>query len=425
MCRLSANAADSLTLQNSAARPTIHRMKLSDNVGGLEASATMAVTAACKAMRAEGREVIDLSAGEPDFRTPDFAAQAGISAIVQGLTHYTPVAGIPELRKAIAGQLANRSGVPVDPARVVVTIGAKHALFNACFTLFGPGDRVLVPSPYWTSYPDIVRLARAEPVLVEATAADGFKVTPALLERQYDPRARGLILNSPNNPTGAVYSRLELSALVSWALEHELWILSDEIYGRICFTAPRATSVLDLGLDQSLVDHIVLIDGASKAFAMTGWRIGFSYSSPALASKMSALQSHMTSNASSPAQYAALAAYEDDPRAEEAVKAMVATFGHRRDRVLDALRQHLPEAEVVPPDGAFYLFFRADAYYRDDVADSVSFCMWLLEQAGVALVPGAAFGDDRFVRLSFAASEDALMDGIRRIGEAVAVAVAD
>jgi aspartate aminotransferase len=396
-------------------------MQTSENVRGLEPSATLAISALCKARRAQGQEVIDLSAGEPDFRTPDFAAQAGVAAIDQGFTHYTPVPGIPELREAIASHIAHVAGRAADPAGVVVSNGAKHALFNACFTLFGPGDRVLLPSPYWTSYPDIIRLARAETVLVPAGAENGFKIGLADLDANYDERVRGIILNSPSNPTGAVYAVEEIDALVRWAVDRGLWVISDEIYGRICFSALRAPSVLDL--DPDLLEHVILIDGASKAFAMTGWRIGFSYTTPALATQLAALQSHITSNASTPAQYAALAAFKDEPRVEAAVRAMVSVFKHRRERVLAALAQHLPEAQVVPPDGAFYIFFRADAYYRDDVPDSISFCKWLLERTGVAFVPGAAFGDDRYLRLSFVTSEDELLEGIRRTGDAVSVPV--
>lgn len=400
-------------------------MKLSDNIAGIEPSATLAVSAAAKALRAEGREVIDLSAGEPDFRTPDFAAQAGIAAIEQGYTQYTPVAGLPELRAAIARQLANRSGSPIESKQIVVSVGAKHALFNVCFTLFGPRDRVLIPSPYWTSYPEIVRLARAEPVLIAATPEDGFKVSPDLLERHYAPNVRGLILNSPNNPTGAVYSRDELAALVDWASRRGVWVISDEIYGRVCYTAPRAASVLDLDIDGPAAEHLIVVDGASKAFAMTGWRIGFSCTSAAVASKISALQSHTTSNTSTPAQFAALAAYREDARVDEAVRAMVDIFTRRRERMLEALAQHLPEPEFASPDGAFYLFFRVDRHYRDDITDSVKFCMWLLDHSGVALVPGAAFGDDRFVRLSFAAAEADIIEGIRRVGEAVTIGAAE
>jgi aspartate aminotransferase len=393
----------------------------SENVRGLEPSATLAIATLCKTRRAEGREVIDLSAGEPDFRTPDFAAQAGIAAILQGFTHYTAVGGIPELREAIAQRLARSSGRPADPAGVVVSAGAKHALFNACFTLFGPGDRVLLPTPYWTSYPDILKLARAQPVLVHSAPEHGFKVGVEELEERYDEHVRGLILNSPSNPVGAVYSLEELDAIVRWAAERGIWIISDEIYGRICFTAARAPGVLDL--DPELLERVVLIDGASKAFAMTGWRIGYSYCAPDLAAEFTALQSHVTSNVSTPAQYAALAAFREEPRVDAAIGAMVGVFRHRRERVLALLAQYLPDSQLVPPDGAFYVFFRVDGYYRDDVAGSVAFCSWLLDRTGVAFVPGAAFGDDRFARLSFVTSEDELTEGLRRTGEAVSLSV--
>jgi aspartate aminotransferase len=398
-------------------------MQTSENVRGLEASATLAIATICKARRAQGLEVIDLSAGEPDFRTPDFAAQAGIAAIDQGFTHYTPVAGIPELREAIASQLSATAGRSLSPAGVVVTVGAKHALFNACFTLFGPGDRVLLPSPYWTSYPDLVRIARARAVPVPSTADRGFKVDTTDLDAHFDDHVRGLILNSPSNPTGAVYSLEELAGLVRWAVERGLWVISDEIYGRICFNVSRAASVLDL--DPALLERVVLVDGASKAFAMTGWRMGFSYCDPELATEMTALQSHITSNISTPTQYAALAAYRADPRVDHAVRAMVGVFRHRRERVLAMFAQHLPDAQIVPPDGAFYIFFRVDGYYRDDLSGSVAFCKWLLDRTGVALVPGVAFGDDRFARLSFVTSEDELVEGVRRMGEALSMVNAE
>jgi len=398
-------------------------MRISENVRELQGSATLAITTLCKAMRAKGQHVIDLSAGEPDFRTPDFAAQAGIAAINQGFTHYTPVAGIQELRDVIAANLAEYAGKPIDAAGIVATTGAKQALFNAMFTLFGPGDRVLLPAPYWTSYPELIRLARAEAVVVMSDIESGFKLTPADLDRHHDDRVRGLILNSPSNPTGAIYTLEELDSLARWASERDVWIVADEIYGRICYTEPRAPSILQL--DDALLERAVLVDGASKAFAMTGWRFGFSYSEPALAARFAALQSHITSNTSTPAQYAALAAFKSEPRVEHAVKAMVAVFNHRRERVLSLVRKYLPDASVVPPEGAFYLFFRVDGYYGGDITDSVAFCKRLLEQTGVALVPGAAFGDDRYVRLSFAAAEDELVEGIRRIGEALAVTAAN
>jgi aspartate aminotransferase len=397
-------------------------MHFSENVRELVPSATLAISAQCRTMREQGREVIDLGAGEPDFRTPDFAAQAGIAAIVQGFTHYTPVAGVPALRQAIADHISATFGKPADPQRIVVGSGAKQALFNTCFVLFGPGDRVIVPTPYWTSYPEILRLARAEPVFVTTTAERGFRVTVADLDTAWHPRVRALILNSPSNPTGAIYPLAEIEAIARWAAERGVWIISDEIYGRICYLSPRAPSVLDL--DDALLHRVVVVDGPSKAFAMTGWRVGYTWSAPEIATRIGAFQSHTTSNVSTPAQYAAVAVYRPEPRVEHAVRAMVGVFRHRRERVLALFRKYLPDAHFHPPEGAFYIFFRADAYYADGTSDSVAFCRWLLDRTGVALVPGIAFGDDRYVRLSFSAAEDELAEGMRRIGEVLAPRVA-
>lgn len=390
-------------------------MQVSENVRGIEGSATLAIAALCRELRAQGREVIDLGAGEPDFRTPEFAAAAGIASIEQGFTQYTPVPGIISLRRAIADRITAETGHKANPEGVVATSGAKQAIFNACFVLFGPGDRVLIPVPYWTSYPAIVKLARAEPVFVPGTFEQGFKITPADLDARYDPSVKGLILNSPSNPAGTVYTHDELEAIVRWAAGRGVWIISDEIYSKICFTNERAASVLEM--DDALLDRVVVVDGASKAFAMTGWRLGYSYSRPDVARELTALQSQITSNASSPAQYAALAAFKDENRAKQAVLSMVRIFQQRRDKVLAQLETDLPGAVPSHPDGAFYIFLRVDAFYHDAIKDSASFCSWLLAETGVALVPGSAFGDDRFVRMSLAAPNAALAEAVRRMGE--------
>ena len=393
----------------------------SQNVQGLEGSATLAIAALCRELRAQGREVIDLGVGEPDFRTPEFVAAAGIASIEQGFTQYTPVAGVPALRKAIAEYIKGATGKPATADGVVVTSGAKQALFNACFTLFGPGDRVLLPSPYWTTYPALVKLARAESVIVESSPERRFRVTVSDLEQHYDDSVRGLILNSPSNPTGSVYSLNELDAIARWAHERGVWLISDEIYGRVFFSEDRAPSVLDL--EDALLDKVVIVDGASKAFAMTGWRLGFSYSRPDVARELASLQSQTTSNASSPAQYAALAAYKDVGRARESVRAMVRIFQQRRDKVIAQMETDLPKAQPSPPDGAFYIFVRVDGYYDQQLNNSATFCSWLLDTTGVALVPGSAFGDDRFVRLSLAAPNAALAEAIKRMGEALGARV--
>ena len=388
-------------------------LRFSENVRQIEGSSTLAIAALCRELRARGRDVIDLGVGEPDFRTPQFIAQAGVASIEEGLTQYTPVPGIPALRDAIAHAITAATGKRADPAGIVVTSGAKQALFNVCFALFGPGDEVLLPVPYWTSYPALIALARAETRYVPSTAEQNFKVTVADLERAVTPRVRGLILNSPSNPTGAVYTRAELAAIAEWAARRDIWIISDEIYSRICFTAPRAASLLDV-VDS--LERAVIVDGASKAFAMTGWRLGYSYTSKPLADKLTALQSQITSGASSPAQYAAAAAYQDSTQSDAAARAMANVFRERRDLVLELFREHAPEVYCYRPDGAFYVFVRISSYFNERVPDSATFCRWLLEETDVALVPGSAFGDDAYARLSIAAANSKLEEAIQRMG---------
>lgn len=389
---------------------------ISPNVARLKPSATIALAARVKELIHEGRDIINLTAGEPDFPTPAFIAEAGIAAIRAGHTRYTAAAGIPELRAAIAADLCRLSPhQELSPAGVVVSAGAKQALFNACFTLFGPGDRVLVPVPYWTSYPAIVELARAEPVMVRGPEERGFKVTPDDLEAEArnGGGAKGLLLNSPCNPTGAVYSRDELEAILHWAAERGVWVLSDEIYRRIHRDGRLAPGLLDL--DAALLERVVVIDGASKAFAMTGWRIGFSYSSPALAARFAALQSQTTSHATTPSQYAALAAYDaGEEEGAAGYHSMAAAFEQRRELVMRLFRDYLPAVCFVEPEGAFYLFLRTDGLARSGET-AITLCERLLDSAGVALVPGDAFGDDCYVRLSYACSEDALREAVRRL----------
>ena len=399
-------------------------MEFSPNVSRLEASATIAVSTLAKRLRAEGRDVIDLSAGEPDFGTPAWISDGAIDGIRAGATRYTPVSGTPELRRAIAGYLESVRGGPVDWEGVVVGAGAKQALFNAAFTLFGPGDEVLIGAPYWTSYPQMVVLARAEPIPVFGDVDRNFLLTPADLDAVCTDRTRGLMFSSPSNPTGATYTLEELREIAEWAKEKDIVLIADEIYREIYFgdEGLRAPSILQLPAE-SLGDY-VLIDGASKCFAMTGWRIGFSYSEVALAKKLGALQSHATSNAAAASQMAALRAYSDLERAREATRAMTETFLGRRDRAVALLRELLPQVSFVEPTGAFYFFLRVDALFREGVSDSTAFCSWILEESGVAMVPGVAFGDDRFVRVSFATSDELMESAIRRVAEVVGSPVA-
>jgi aspartate aminotransferase len=384
---------------------------LSENLSYLESSQTVAISTEAKRRKAAGEDVIDLGVGEPDFATPPQVCRAGIDAINRGMTRYPPNIGIPELRTAVATNLSRLSGGrAVNPDDIVISSGAKQSVFNACFTLFGPRDKVLIPSPAWVSYPQIVRLARAEPVLVPGDPEWGLKVSVADLEQRVDKLTRGLILNSPCNPTGSVYTLSEIRALAEWAREHDIWVISDEIYRMISYGSGPAASFLDL--DDEFLERTVIIYGASKAYAMTGWRIGAALAPGNIAKAMAALQSHTTSGANHPAQWAAAEAFSN-PEIGDEVTQMVAAFRGRRDKLVERFRTDVPGVEFVEPHGAFYFFFRIDTLLAE--GGSQRFCEELMEQAGIALVPGSAFGDDRWVRLSYAVAEDELDVALDRI----------
>ena len=392
-------------------------MNYSENISRLQPSATMAVSSLAKRLAAQGRDIINLSAGEPDFDTPDWISDAAIEGIRAGQTRYTPAAGLPELRSAAAERVQATAalGWEFGAENVVITAGAKQSLFNACFALFGSGDEVLVAGPYWTTYPEIVGLARAEPVFVTGPEERDFRLSRDDLERARTPETKGLIICSPSNPTGTVYSLEELRTVAHWAKEHGICLISDEIYRRICFLdeSPIAPGILELAPDD--LGRFVVVDGVSKTFAMTGWRIGYMFTDSGLASKVGALQSQTTSNAATPSQAAALAALTEPDKAEAAIAEMVTAFRRRRDLIVRLVREKLPHFSFVQPEGAFYLFLRVDAEYGEGVSNSGDWCSRVLEERGVALVPGAAFGDDRFVRLSFATSDDLLEEAIERL----------
>lgn len=384
----------------------------SANLARLKPSATIAVSARARELKAAGRDIIDLGAGEPDFPTPEFIRRAAQKAIDAGATKYTATEGILPLREAIAAHAnaVRAPGLPpVTPAEVVVSTGSKQSLYNACVALFGPGDDVLVPTPSWTSYYEMIGLARAEAIPVHAEAGRGFKVTPDELLRHATPRTRGIMLNSPCNPTGSAYTADELSALLHLAREREWWVISDEIYVPISYDAPTPRS---LQIAESR-DRLVVVDGVAKAYSMTGWRIGWSITQKPLAAAMSAFQSHTTSNASSVSQHAALAALTETGAAAEAVAAMVAKFRSRRDAALAVLREDR-EIRVVQPDGAFYFFIEAPNAGRGEAAGD-SFAASLLELHDVAVVPGAAFLTPDWIRVSYAAAEEQVLEGARRI----------
>jgi aspartate aminotransferase len=382
----------------------------SANIATLNESATIAVSARAKALRAAGAPVIDLGAGEPDFPTPAYVVEAAQRALDSGATRYTAVEGILPLREIVAERAnALHSSGGIDATNVVVTAGTKQALFNACFSLFGSGDEVLVPTPGWPSYYEMLGLARATPIAVRGERARQLKVTPADLVAAATDRTRGVIVNSPCNPTGAVYSRSELADIVACARERGWWIISDEIYREISYDG-SATSLLSMVGD---IERLVVVDGVAKSFAMTGWRIGWSIASTRLSRSMAALQSHTTSNAGTLAQHAALAALSDATEARHAIDGMVAEFKRRRDAALELLRAS--RVEAVEPQGAFYLFIRAGDTTERDPEPGTTFAKRLLEEAHVAVVPGVAFRTPEWIRVSYAAPAEQVMEGVRRI----------
>lgn len=386
----------------------------SSNVAALQPSATMAIAGRAKELIAAGNDVVDLCVGEPDFDTPGFISEAGIQAIRDGKTRYTPVAGIPALRAAVAAEIRRLSTreIDTDAHGVVISSGAKQALFNVIFSLFGPGDKVLIPVPYWTTYPELVQVARAEPVFVKGAKERSFKVTVDDLNRVTDDSVKGLMINSPSNPSGAVYSAEELERIAEWAAERKIWLVSDEIYRRISFREKVAPGIFDLPAE--LLERAILIDGASKAYAMTGWRLGYSYSSRAVAAKATALQSQTTSNASTPTQYAALAAYQRTEDADREIERMRLAFESRKDLLVSLLGEHLPDVPFVEPEGAFYFWIGTEGLRRGNEG-SMELCERLLADAGLALVPGFAFGDDEYFRVSFAYSEETLRNAVSRL----------
>jgi aspartate aminotransferase len=377
-------------------------MRFSANIAELKPSATIAVSTLAKKLAAEGRDILNLSAGEPDFDTPAFICDAAVAGIRGGQTRYTPPPGIPALRQTIAQRLTERAGRELDWNGVVVTAGAKQALFNAFFTLFGPGDEVLVAAPYWTTYPDLLTIARATSKAVFGDEADDFKLTVELLDGAVSDATRGLVINTPSNPTGAVYSVDELTAIMAWAKGRGIWVICDEIYQNIYHGDDRvaAPGILDVP-EESLGDFVV-VDGASKSYAMTGWRLGFSYCA-------------VTSNTTTPSQVAALEAYGNVEAATESIATMGEAFRRRRDLVVGRMKELLPGVPFVYPSGAFYLYIRVDGLFDGDIQDATTWCSRLLEEEGVALVPGAAFGDDRWVRMSYAAADELLEAALQRM----------
>jgi len=380
----------------------------------VQPSATMAAGAKAKQMKAEGINVFDFSLGEPDFPTPAHICKAATQAMQEGKTHYTPANGIPELRSAVARWYQKTYNIRYTPDQVLISNGAKHSIHNVLAATVGPGDEVIIPTPYWVSYSDLVTMTGATYVLVPTTLESDFKMSPAQLKAAITPRSRLLMLNSPSNPTGTVYTRQELEALADIVLDSKLAVLSDEIYERLIFGDAKATCFATLRPE--LAERTITVSGASKTYAMTGWRMGWSLGPAAVIKAMANVQSQETGNPSSISQYATLAALEGD---QECIEKMRREFEVRRDLVCKRLAA-MPGVKCRIPGGAFYAFFDVSSHFgrtiRDvKVVDSMTFCQALLEKAHVNVVPGAAFGADSYVRLSYAASREQLNGGLDRL----------
>jgi len=364
-------------------------------------SATLAMAAEARRLKAEGVDVLDFALGEPDFPTPANIRAAAARAMDAGHTHYTPAPGIPELRQAIAEHYTRHHGLKADAAQVVVSNGAKHAIHNALMAVCGPGDEVIIPAPYWVSYADLVKLTGATPVVIPTTEDEEFKLAPAKFLAAVTPRSKLLMINSPSNPTGVVYSRAELEALADAVLTTDVGVLSDEIYEQLLYGDARATCFATLR--PGLAERTITISGVSKTYAMTGWRIGWSVAPAAVSRFMADLQSQETSNPCSISQYAAIEAIRGP---QEAVAAMLAEFRTRREYVLERI-EALPGVTCVPPGGAFYAFMNVSTHFGrtlggKPIPDSTAFCLAALASAQVALVMGSAFGAEGYARLSFA-----------------------
>jgi aspartate aminotransferase len=391
-------------------------LRLSERVARVKPSPTMAVTAKATELKRAGRDIIGLGAGEPDFDTPEHIKAAAVEAIRAGRTKYTGVEGIPELRAAICEKFRRDNQIDYRPDQVLVSCGAKQSIYNLAMALLGPGDEVIIPAPYWVSYPDIVLLADATPVIVSAGAAQNFKITPAQLAAAITPRTRLLILNSPSNPTGVAYTRAELEALAEVLRAHpQVMTATDDIYEHIYWGQEPFCSLLTAAPD--LHERVVTINGVSKVYAMTGWRIGYAAGPRKLIGAMNKLQGQSTSNPCSISQYASLAALTGD---QSCVADMSVAFRQRHDWLLEALNG-LPGFSCLPADGAFYAFPDVSGAIAalDSVDDDTGFAEYLLEKSGVAVVPGIAFGAPGHVRLSYACALETLQEAVKRIATAL------
>ncbi|MDD4689756.1 MAG: pyridoxal phosphate-dependent aminotransferase [Eubacteriales bacterium] len=390
-------------------------MILSEKNMGISASPTLAIDAKYKAMLAEGIDVVGFGTGEPDFDTPNNIKKAAIEAIEKGYTKYTPASGILALKKAVCEKFKRENGLDYGPSQIVISNGAKHSLVNTFDAILNPGDEVIIPAPYWVSYPEMVKLADGVPVEVQATEEDGFKVTVAQLKSVLSDRTKAIVINSPSNPTGMIYSAKELMEIADFAVENDLFVVSDEIYEHLIYSEGEGhVSIASFG--EEIKKRTIVINGVSKSYAMTGWRIGYAAATPEIANVMSNIQSHAASNPSSISQYAAIEALEGP---QDSVEQMRLAFKERREYMVNRINS-IEGVSCLMPDGAFYVMMNISALKGKTIQGKVinssdDFCDILLEKALIALVPGSGFGADDFVRWSYAASMEKIRSGLDRL----------
>lgn len=394
------------------------KRKLSDRVMKLKPSATLAISAKANALKAQGQDVIGFGVGEPDFDTPDTIKESGIQAIRAGKTKYTDVGGIKELKEAVVEKFKRDNGLTYKTSEILVSCGGKHSFYNLSMAFFEPGDEVLVPAPYWVSYPPMVELAGATPVIIPTGSAKDFKIDSDDLARYTTKKTKALVLNYPSNPTGVSYAKDELASIARFCVANDIYVISDEIYEKLVYDGFVHTSIASLS--DEIKEITIVINGVSKSYAMTGWRIGYAAGPEALISAMNKVQSQSTSNPTSIAQWAAVQALVGPQRELERMRK---EFETRRKVMIDGLNA-IPHVRCRKPEGAFYAFPDVSGIFGKShaggkITGSIDFSSYLLSAVKVALVPGVEFGDDNCVRLSYAASMAEITEGVRRIGEAI------
>ncbi|MEG5016137.1 MULTISPECIES: pyridoxal phosphate-dependent aminotransferase [unclassified Microcoleus] len=384
-------------------------IKLAARVGEVTPSITLAIAAKAKAMKAEGIDVCSLSTGEPDFDTPEHIKAAAKQALDAGKTKYGPVAGEPQLKAAIARKLQSDNNLHYQPENIIVTNGGKHSLYNLMMALIEPGEEVIIPAPYWLSYPEMVKLASGKPVIVRTDASTGYKITPEQLSRAITPKTKLFVLNSPSNPTGMVYTPAEIKALAEVIVDRDILVVADEIYEKIIYDDAQHVSIGSLG--KEIFDRTLISSGFAKAYSMTGWRIGYLAGPIELIKATNTIQGHSTSNVCTFAQYGAIAALESS---QESVEKMRLAFAERRQVIFELL-DAVPGISCIKPDGAFYMFVNISKTGMN----SLEFCDAFLEQQQVAVIPGIAFGADDHIRLSYATDLGTIKKAVERLDKFV------